>query len=52
MEVDQLTGFSRHFTPFQGSRARPPQFYKTLMATLISQATNLGVVSMRMSGGI
>ena len=49
MEVDQLTGFSRHFTPFQSSRARPPQFYKTLMATLISQATNLGVVSMSAS---
>jgi TnpA family transposase len=46
MEVDQLTGFSRHFTPVQGHQSKPPHFYKTLMATLISQATNLGVVSM------
>ena len=49
MEVDQLTGFSRHFTSIHGSRFRPPQFYKILMATLISQATNLGVVSMSAS---
>ena len=49
MEVDRLTGFSRHFTPVQGHQARPPHFYKTLMAALISQATNLGVVAMRAS---
>src|SRR5678815_1317086 len=49
MEVDRLTGFSRHFTPVQGHQARPPHFYKTLMAALISQATNLGVVSMSAS---
>ncbi|MDJ0704150.1 MAG: Tn3 family transposase [Leptolyngbyaceae cyanobacterium MO_188.B28] len=48
MEVDQLTHFSRHFTPIQG-QAKPPHFYRTLMATLISQATNLGVVSMSAS---
>jgi TnpA family transposase len=49
MEVDRRTGFSRHFTPIQGHHARPKHFYKTLMATLISQATNLGVVSMSAS---
>ena len=49
MEVDHLTGFSRHFTPVQGHQARPPPFYKTLMAALIAQATNLGVVSMSAS---
>ena len=49
MEVDQLTGFSHHFTPIQGHQSRPQHFYKTLMATLISQATNLGVVSMSVS---
>jgi TnpA family transposase len=48
MEVDQLTHFSRHFTPIQG-RSKPENFYRTLMATLISQATNLGVVSMSAS---
>jgi TnpA family transposase len=49
MEVDHLTGFSRHFTPLQGHQSRPPHFYKTLLAALISQATNLGVVSMSAS---
>jgi hypothetical protein len=49
MEVDHLTQFSRHFTPIQGSPARPQQFYKTLLAALISQATNLGVVAMSAS---
>ena len=49
MEVDHLTQFSHHFTPLQGSQSRPLQFYRTLLATLISQATNLGVVSMSAS---
>ncbi len=49
MEVDQLTHFSRHFTPIQGHQSKPSHFYRTLMATLISQATNLGVVSMSAS---
>ena len=49
MEVDHLTGFSRHFTPLQGHSSRPPHVYKTLLAALISQATNLGVVSMSAS---
>jgi hypothetical protein len=38
MEVDQLTGFSKHFVPTQGHHSRPKQFYKTLIAVLISQA--------------
>src|SRR5262249_48394733 len=49
MEVDHLTQFSHHFTPIHGHAARPPQFYRTLLAALISQATNLGVVSMSAS---
>ena len=49
MEVDQLTHFSRHFTPLPNYQSRPLHFYRTLMAGLISQATNLGVVSMSAS---
>lgn len=49
MEVDQLTHFSRHFTPMPNYQLRPQHFYRTLMAGLISQATNLGVVSMSAS---
>ena len=49
MQVDGLTRFSRHFIPLQNHPARPPHFYKTLMAAIISQATNLGVVCMSAS---
>lgn len=49
MEVDQLTHFSRHFTSISAHQSKPLHFYRTLMATLISQATNLGVVSMSAS---
>jgi len=49
MEVDQMTGFSRHFLPVQDHGSRPKNFYRTLMAAIISQTTNLGVVSMSAS---
>jgi TnpA family transposase len=49
MEVDQLTQFSDHFTSIQETQAQPAHFYRTLIAALISQATNLGVVSMSTS---
>ena len=45
MEVDRLTGFSKHFKPIQGHQSRPENFYKTLIAAIISQATNLGVMA-------
>ena len=46
MEVDQATHFTRNFVPLQRDQSRPKNFYKTLLATIISQATNLGVVAM------
>ena len=49
MAVDEHTHFSRHFMPIQGHRSQPKHFYKALMAGLISQATNLGVVAMSAS---
>jgi TnpA family transposase len=49
MEVDRQTGFSRHFVPVQQHHSRPTNFYKTLIAALISQATNLGLVAMSTS---
>ena len=48
MAVDQHTRFSRHFKSFRG-QSKPTHFYKTLLATIISQATNLGVVAMSRS---
>lgn len=49
MEVDQQTGFSKHFVSIQQYSSRPKNFYKTLIAAIISQATNLGVMSMSAS---
>lgn len=49
MEVDQMTHYSRHFVPIQHHQSRPKAFYKSLIAAIISQATNLGVVSMSAS---
>ncbi len=49
MEVDQHIHFSRHFTPIHRSRSEPKQFYKTLIAAIISQATNLGTTAMSAS---
>jgi len=48
-EVDKETNFSRHFEPLQRHQSRPKSFYKTLVAAIISQATNLGVVAMSAS---
>ena len=49
IEVDKMTHYSRHFVPIQHHQSRPKAFYKSLMAAIISQATNLGVVSMSAS---
>ncbi|MCF6777848.1 Tn3 family transposase [Thiotrichales bacterium 19X7-9] len=43
MEVDKITGFTKHFKPEQGHKSRPDNFHKTLLAAIISQATNLGI---------
>lgn len=47
IEVDQLTGFSRHFLPIHGQSSKPEKFYKTLMASILSQATNIGIATMQ-----
>jgi TnpA family transposase len=46
MEVDQELKFTKHFIPLQKSKKHPEHFYKTLMAAIVSMATNLGVVTM------
>ncbi len=49
MDVDRSTRFTQSFLPVQQHRSRPEEFYKSLLAAIISQATNLGVVSMSAS---
>jgi TnpA family transposase len=49
MEVDRQTRFTQHFKPIAGHASKPKDFYKTLIAAIVSQATNLGIVSMSAS---
>jgi TnpA family transposase len=49
MEVDAEIGFTKHFTTLQKHPSRPPNFYKTLISAILSQATNLGIVAMSSS---
>ncbi|STX81622.1 transposase [Legionella busanensis] len=46
IEVDHLTGFTKHFTPIHGQKGRPENFYKTLIASILAQATNIGLATM------
>ena len=49
MEVDRQTGLAATLSPYKQHQSRPKNFYKTLIAAMISQATNLGVVAMSAS---
>lgn len=47
IEVDHMTGFTKHFTPIHGQESQPKQFYKTLIASILAQATNIGMATMQ-----
>lgn len=47
IEVDHMTGFSRHFLPIHGQKGRPKNYYKTLIASILAQATNIGLATMQ-----
>ena len=47
IEVDHMTGFTKHFTPIYGQKSQPKHFYKTLIASILSQATNIGLATMQ-----
>lgn len=47
VEVDRITGFSRHFSPIHSQKSRPNDFYKTLIASILAQATNIGLTTMQ-----
>ncbi|MEM1369035.1 MAG: Tn3 family transposase [Cyanobacteria bacterium P01_H01_bin.15] len=49
IEVDKQTRFSHHFKAASGHSSLPQLFYKTLLAALIAEATNLGIVAMSAS---
>lgn len=46
VEVDKELRFSQYFTPIQGSRQETPYSYKSIIAAIISMATNLGIIAM------
>lgn len=47
IEVDQMTGFTKHFMPIHGQKGKPKNFYKTLIASILAQATNIGLATMQ-----
>ena len=42
-----MTGFAKHFIPIHGQKGRPNNFYKTLIASILAQATNIGLTTMQ-----
>ena len=49
MEVDSEISFTKHFIPLQKHQTRPKNFNKSLITSILSQATNLGIVAMSAS---
>ncbi len=47
IEVDHMTGFTKHFTPIHGQKRKPDNFYKTLISSILAQATNIGFANMQ-----
>ena len=47
IEVDHMTGFSKHFAPIYNQKGRPNNFYKTLIASISAQATNIVLTTMQ-----
>jgi TnpA family transposase len=47
IEVDQMTGFSKHFTPIHGQKRNNQNSYKTLIASILAQSTNIGYATMQ-----
>jgi TnpA family transposase len=45
-EVDVLCGFMRAFQPLEGYNGRPQPLYGPLMAAIVAQGTNLGLMAM------
>ena len=42
-----MTGFSKHFTPIHGQKRNNENSYKTLIASILAQATNIGFATMQ-----
>ncbi len=47
IEVDQMTCFTKHFTTIHGQKRHSGNLYKTLIASILAQATNIGLYTMQ-----
>ncbi len=47
IEVDKMTGFSKHFTPIHGQKRQFDNFYKSLISSIMAQAMNIGFATMQ-----
>lgn len=47
IEVDNMIGFTKHFILIHGQKSKPKNFYKTLIASILVQATNIGLATMQ-----
>jgi TnpA family transposase len=47
VEVDQMTGFTKHFTSIHGQKRNLTNSYKPLIASILAQATNIGLSTMQ-----
>lgn len=42
-----MTGFTQHITPIHGRNYQLKNYYKTLISSILSQATNIGTSTMQ-----
>lgn len=52
IELDRRTGFTDHLAHASGRQIRSPQLKRNLIACLIAQATDMGLVAMSEASGI
>lgn len=47
IEVDQMTGFTKHFVPIYSQKRQFDNFYKSLLSSVMAQAMNIGFATMQ-----
>jgi TnpA family transposase len=47
IEVDKMTGFTKHFTPIHGQKREQQHSYKCLISSILAQAMNIGFATMQ-----
>lgn len=47
VEVDRMTGFTKHFYPIHGQKRQFDHYYKSLISSIMAQAMNIGFATMQ-----